>query len=118
MRCPRYNNVVFLTSINKFSHELYYSIVLPNYIVLQYNCQDKQDIVFVVVGEWKKAGKDRELLLGNVLCFLASRGQQRGEQVYYRDIFGLQCDFLFADSMEEARSRIVSQMMSSLWSRP
>ena len=46
--------------------------------------------------------------LKNTPCILvASKGQQRTEQTYYRDIFGFQGDFLFADSMEEARVMVV-----------
>lgn len=46
--------------------------------------------------------------LKNTPCILvASRRQQKTEQDYYRDIFGFQGDFLFADSMEEARLMVV-----------
>ena len=42
--------------------------------------------------------------LKNTPCILiASKGQQRTEQEYYRNIFGFHGDFLFADSVEEAR---------------
>lgn len=46
--------------------------------------------------------------LKNTPCILiASKSQQKTEQEYYRDIFGFQGDFLFADSMEEARLMVV-----------
>lgn len=46
--------------------------------------------------------------LKNTPCILiASKGQQKTEQEYYREIFGFQGDFLFADSMEEARLMVV-----------
>ena len=46
--------------------------------------------------------------LKNTPCILvASKGQQRTEQMYYRDIFGFQGDFLFADSLDEARVMVV-----------
>ena len=46
--------------------------------------------------------------LKNTPCILvASRGQQRTEQAYYREIFGFQGDYLFADSMDEARVMVV-----------
>lgn len=46
--------------------------------------------------------------LKNTPCILvASRGQQKSEQEYYNDIFGFQGDFLFADSIEEARLMVV-----------
>ena len=46
--------------------------------------------------------------LKNTPCILvASKGQQRTEQAYYRDIFGFQGDFLFADSIDEARVMVV-----------
>ena len=46
--------------------------------------------------------------LKNTPCILiASKGQQRTEQEYYRDIFGFHGDFLFADSVEEARLMVV-----------
>lgn len=46
--------------------------------------------------------------LKNTPCILiASKGQQKTEQEYYREIFGFQGDFLFADSMEEARLIVV-----------
>ena len=46
--------------------------------------------------------------LKNTPCILmASKGQQRTEQTYYREIFGFQSDFLFADSMDEARLMVV-----------
>ena len=46
--------------------------------------------------------------LKNTPCILvASKGQYRTEQAYYRDIFGFQGDFLFADSMDEARVMVV-----------
>ena len=46
--------------------------------------------------------------LKNTPCILvASKGQQRTEQAYYRDIFGFQGDFLFADSIDEARVLVV-----------
>ena len=46
--------------------------------------------------------------LKNTPCILvASKEQQKTEQEYYRDIFGFQGDFLFADSIEEARLMVV-----------
>ena len=46
--------------------------------------------------------------LKNTPCILiASKKQQKTEQEYYRDIFGFQGDFLFADSMDEARLMVV-----------
>ena len=46
--------------------------------------------------------------LKNTPCILiASKGQQRIEQTYYREIFGFQGDFLFADNMDEARVMVV-----------
>ena len=46
--------------------------------------------------------------LKNTPCILiASKGQQRTEQTYYREIFGFQGDFLFADNMDEARVMVV-----------
>ena len=42
--------------------------------------------------------------LKNTPCILiASKKQQKTEREYYRNIFGFQGDFLFADSVEEAR---------------
>ena len=46
--------------------------------------------------------------LKNTPCILvASRRQQKTEQEYYSDIFGFRGDFLFADSIEEARLMVV-----------
>ena len=46
--------------------------------------------------------------LKNTPCILiASKGQQRAEQTYYREIFGFQSDFLYADNMDEARLMVV-----------
>ena len=46
--------------------------------------------------------------LKNTPCILvASKKQQKTEQEYYTDIFGFQGDFLFADSLEEARLMVV-----------
>ena len=46
--------------------------------------------------------------LKNTPCILiASKGQQKTEQEYYSDIFGFRGDFLFADSIEEARLMVV-----------
>lgn len=46
--------------------------------------------------------------LKNTPCILvASRSQQKTEAEYYSDIFGFQGDFLFADSLEEARLMVV-----------
>ena len=46
--------------------------------------------------------------LKNTPCILvASKRQQKTEQEYYRDIFGFSGDFLFADSVEEARLMVV-----------
>lgn len=46
--------------------------------------------------------------LKNTPCILiASKNQQKTEQEYYRDIFGFQGDFLFADNMDEARLMVV-----------
>ena len=46
--------------------------------------------------------------LKNTPCILvASKNQQKTEQEYYRDIFGFHGDFLFADSLEEARLMVV-----------
>lgn len=46
--------------------------------------------------------------LKNTPCILiASKDQQKTEEEYYRDIFGFQGDFLFADNMDEARLMVV-----------
>ena len=46
--------------------------------------------------------------LKNTPCILvASRNRQKTEAEYYSDIFGFQGDFLFADSMDEARLMVV-----------
>ena len=46
--------------------------------------------------------------LKNTPCILvSSKGQQKTEAEYYRDIFGFHGDFLFADSLEEARLMVV-----------
>ncbi len=46
--------------------------------------------------------------LKNTPCILvASKNQQKTEQEYYRNIFGFNGDFLFADSIEEARLMVV-----------
>ena len=46
--------------------------------------------------------------LKNTPCILVvSKKQQKTEQEYYSDIFGFQGDFLFADSVEEARLMVV-----------
>ncbi|MCH5270928.1 MAG: LysR family transcriptional regulator [Lachnospiraceae bacterium] len=46
--------------------------------------------------------------LKNTPCILVvSKGQQNTEQEYYSDIFGFKGDFLFADSMDEARLMVV-----------
>ena len=46
--------------------------------------------------------------LKNTPCILVtSKGQQRVEQAYYRDIFNFRSDFLFADSLDEARVMVV-----------
>lgn len=46
--------------------------------------------------------------LKNTPCILiASGNQQKTEQEYYRDIFGFQVDFLFADNIDEARLMVV-----------
>lgn len=46
--------------------------------------------------------------LKNTPCILvASKDQQKTEAEYYRDIFGFQSDFLFADSMDEARLMVI-----------
>lgn len=46
--------------------------------------------------------------LKNTPCILvASKNQQKMEQEYYKDIFGFQGDFRFADSIEEARLMVV-----------
>lgn len=46
--------------------------------------------------------------LKNTPCILiASKGSQKTEQEYYRDIFGFKGDFLFANSMDEARLMVV-----------
>lgn len=46
--------------------------------------------------------------LKNTPCILvASKNQHRTEQDYYKDIFGIRSDFLFADSIEEARLMVV-----------
>ena len=46
--------------------------------------------------------------LKNTPCILvAAKGQQKTEQEYYKDIFGFQSDFLFAESMDEARLMVV-----------
>lgn len=46
--------------------------------------------------------------LKNTPCILiASRGQQKTEQAYYSEVIGFQGDFLFADSMDEARLMVV-----------
>lgn len=46
--------------------------------------------------------------LKNTPCILiASKSQQKTEQEYYKDIFGFQGDFLFAENMDEARLMVV-----------
>lgn len=46
--------------------------------------------------------------LKNTPCILvASRNQQKNEQEYYQKIFGFKGDFLFAESIEEARLMVV-----------
>lgn len=46
--------------------------------------------------------------LKNTPCILvASKDQQRTEQIYYREIFGFEGDFLFADNLDEARLMVV-----------
>ena len=46
--------------------------------------------------------------LKNTPCILvASKSQQKTEAEYYSDIFGFRGDFLFADSMDEARLMVV-----------
>ena len=46
--------------------------------------------------------------LKNTPCILvASKNRQKTEAEYYSDIFGFQGDFLFADSMDEARLMVV-----------
>lgn len=46
--------------------------------------------------------------LKNTPCILiASRNQQKTEREYYGNVFGFQGDFLFADSIEEARIMVV-----------
>ena len=46
--------------------------------------------------------------LKNTPCILvASRNQQKNEQEYYQNVFGFKGDFLFADSIEEARLMVV-----------
>ena len=46
--------------------------------------------------------------LKNTPCILvASKGQQKIERLYYQEIFGFQGDFLFADSIDEARIMVV-----------
>lgn len=46
--------------------------------------------------------------LKNTPCILvSSKGQQKIEQEYYNDIFGFRGDFLFAESIEEARLMVV-----------
>ena len=46
--------------------------------------------------------------LKNTPCILvASKKQQKTEQKYYSDVFGFHGDFLFADSLEEARLMVV-----------
>lgn len=48
--------------------------------------------------------------LKNTPCILvASKGQQQTERAYYQEIFGFQGDFLFADSIDEARVMVVQQ---------
>lgn len=44
-----------------------------------------------------------EDLKNTPLILVASKNQQDTEQEYYRDVFGFRSDFLFAESMEEAR---------------
>lgn len=46
--------------------------------------------------------------LKNTPCILiAGKNQQKAEQEYYSDIFGFKGDFLFADSIDEARLMVV-----------
>lgn len=48
--------------------------------------------------------------LKNLPCILVvSKGQQKIEQAYYRDIIGFQGDFLFAENLEEARLMVVGK---------
>ena len=47
--------------------------------------------------------------LWNTPCILvASREQQENEQSYYREIYGIESKFLFAENLEEARLMVVS----------
>ncbi len=47
--------------------------------------------------------------LKNTPCILvASKGQEKTEQIYYRDIVGFKGEFLFADNLQRARMMVVS----------
>lgn len=46
--------------------------------------------------------------LKNIPCILvASPGQQETERTYYREVVGIQSDFLFAENLEEARLLVI-----------
>lgn len=48
--------------------------------------------------------------LKNIPCILvASPSQQENEQEYYRSVVGLQCEFLFAENLEEARLMMIGR---------
>ncbi len=47
--------------------------------------------------------------LRNIPCVLvASKDQRENEQSYYREIYGIESEFLFAENLEEARLMVVS----------